>query len=90
MKKHDWEYWTPHEILVQMTEELGEIAKEVNSEFGPKPKKVSDGEGKTEDEIGDLLFAIICLSNSLEIDLDHVLDRTSTKFFTRDKDRFKK
>lgn len=88
MKENNWDYWSPHEILVQMTEELGEIGKEINAEFGPKPKKDSDDGSSVDAEIGDLLFAIMCLSNSLEIDLDKSLEKTAKKFFTRDKYRF--
>ena len=32
-------YWKPHEIMVRLLEESGELAREVNHRFGPKKKK---------------------------------------------------
>ena len=42
------------------------------------------------DEIGDVLLTIIMISDSLEIDLENVFDKTMQKINSRDKDRTKK
>ena len=34
-------YWKPHEILARLTEEVGELAREINHVYGPKKKKDS-------------------------------------------------
>ena len=52
-----------------MSEELGELAREVNHYHGEKPKKASEDENTVEKELGDMLFVIICFANSLGIDL---------------------
>ncbi|VAW19675.1 MazG nucleotide pyrophosphohydrolase, partial [hydrothermal vent metagenome] len=56
-------YWAPHEILARLTEEVGELAREVNHIFGPKKKKDSEDSNEMADELADVLFTIICLAN---------------------------
>lgn len=81
-------YFSPLAMLARMTEELGELSREVNHRFGEKPKKAEEGEQSIEEELGDLLFVIICFANSLHIDLDEALRIVMDKFNTRDKDRW--
>ncbi len=33
-------YWSPHEIICRLSEETGELAREINHRFGPKKKKI--------------------------------------------------
>lgn len=81
-------YFTPMELMARLTEELGELSREVMHEFGPKKKKASESEGAIADEMGDVLFVLICMANSLDIDLQKAHDRVMDKFNTRDKDRW--
>lgn len=81
-------YFSPLAMLARMTEELGELAREVNHQYGEKPKKSSEKEKAIEEEMGDMLFVLICLANSLHIDLEKAHDRVMDKFNTRDKDRW--
>ena len=53
------QYFKPHEIVTQMSEELGEIANEILKENTERVGK----------EIGDLTFAFICMANSHNIKL---------------------
>ena len=43
-----------------------------------------------EEELGDLQFVLICLANSLNINLQEAHERVMYKFNTRDKDRWTK
>lgn len=81
-------YFSPLAMLARLTEELGELAREVNHYYGEKPKKSSETEKAIEEELGDLLFVIICLANSLNIDLEDAHNLVMHKFNTRDKDRW--
>ena len=81
-------YFSPLAMVARLTEELGELAREVNHYYGEKPKKSSETEKAIEEELGDLLFVIICLANSLNIDLEKAHDYVMNKFNTRDKDRW--
>ena len=33
-------YWQPHEILARLIEEVGELAREINHQYGQKRKRV--------------------------------------------------
>ncbi|EAR64584.1 hypothetical protein B14911_07238 [Bacillus sp. NRRL B-14911] len=81
-------YFSPLAMLARMTEELGELSREVNHHYGEKPKKSTEEENTIENELGDMLFVLICFANSLNIDLQEAHDRVMDKFNTRDKDRW--
>jgi NTP pyrophosphatase (non-canonical NTP hydrolase) len=81
-------YFSPLAMLARLTEELGELAREVNHYYGEKPKKETEKERTIEEELGDLLFVIICMANSLNIDLQTAHNRVMEKFNTRDKNRW--
>ena len=80
-------YFSPLAMMARLTEELGELAREINHHYGEKPKKNRIGK-KIEEEIGDVLFVLVCLANSLHISLDEAHDMVMEKFNTRDKDRW--
>ncbi|MEH7380767.1 nucleotide pyrophosphohydrolase [Bacillus sp. JJ1533] len=81
-------YFSPLALLARLTEELGELAREVNHYYGEKPKKDTETEKSMAEETGDLLFVLICLANSLNIDLEDAHNTVMNKFNTRDKDRW--
>jgi NTP pyrophosphatase (non-canonical NTP hydrolase) len=81
-------YFSPLAMLARLTEELGELAREINHQYGEKPKKASETEKAIEEELGDVLFVMICLANSLQIDLEQAHDIVMDKFNTRDRDRW--
>ena len=81
-------YFSPLAMLARLTEELGELAREVNHYYGEKPKKQTEKEKTIEEELGDLLFVLICFANSLHIDLQQAHDMVMEKFRTRDKNRW--
>ncbi|WP_191560979.1 nucleotide pyrophosphohydrolase [Metabacillus idriensis] len=83
-------YFSPLAMMARMTEEMGELAREINHTYGEKPKKQSEQEKKIEEEAGDILFVLICLANSLNIDLEEAHNLVMKKFNTRDKDRWTK
>ncbi|WP_066294332.1 nucleotide pyrophosphohydrolase [Bacillus sp. FJAT-29937] len=81
-------YFSPLAMLARLTEELGELAREINHRYGEKPKKATEAEKAIEEEMGDMLFVLICLANSLNIDLETAHNQIMNKFNTRDKDRW--
>jgi NTP pyrophosphatase (non-canonical NTP hydrolase) len=83
-------YFSPLAMMARMTEEVGELAREVNHRFGEKPKKPTEAENSIEMELGDILFILICFANSLGIDLTEAHDAVMHKFNTRDADRWTK
>ncbi len=83
-------YWQPLEIMTRLTEETGELAREVNHRWGPKKKKTVEEKKELEDEMGDIIFTLCCLANSQNIDLDEAWKRVMDKCYGRDKDRYEK
>ena len=81
-------YFSPLAMVARLTEELGELAREVNHYHGEKPKKKTEKENTIEEELGDVLFVMICMANSLNIDLETAHNIVMEKFNTRDKDRW--
>ena len=83
-------YWKPLEILARLTEETGELAREINHRFGPKKKKATEDKKELEEEIADVIFTLACLANSLHLDIDRGFKAVMDKCYGRDKDRFEK
>ena len=83
-------YFSPLAMMARMTEEMGELAREINHFYGEKPKKDSEEEKTIEQEMGDLLFVLICLANSLDVNMEEAFNIVMEKFQTRDKDRWTK
>ena len=83
-------YFSPLANLARLTEEVGELAREINHTHGEKKKKSTEEENTIEAELGDNLFVLICLANSLNIDLNKSFEDTMNKFNVRDKDRFER
>lgn len=83
-------YWPPLVNMARLSEEVGELAREINHRFGPKRKKDSEAEGDLALELGDILFVLICLANEQKIDLSQALERVLAKVRTRDADRWRR
>lgn len=83
-------YWQPLEIMARLTEEVGELAREINHSFGPKKKKATEDKKEIGEEMADIIFTLSCMANSLGIDLDEGFQKAMDKCYGRDKDRFEK
>ncbi|GAB6180217.1 nucleotide pyrophosphohydrolase [Desulfotomaculum defluvii] len=81
-------YWHPLSMLARLTEEVGELAREVNHLYGQKPKKEGEPENNLELELADILFIIGCFANSMNIDLDKAFANMMEKYRQRDSDRW--
>ncbi|OGZ96517.1 MAG: hypothetical protein A2847_02510 [Candidatus Sungbacteria bacterium RIFCSPHIGHO2_01_FULL_50_25] len=89
-KAKGWEYWSPLSILARLMEETGEFARLVNHLYGDKPKRDDEKEQDLEEEMGDILYTLMCFANSKGIDLDKAIQKTFDKVMSRDKDRYRK
>lgn len=81
-------YWSPHANLARIAEEVGELARILNHQYGPKPKKADEPPQELGEELADVIFAIICLANSESIDLGKSLEQVIDKVWERDHDRY--
>lgn len=83
-------YFSPLANLARLTEEVGELAREINHYHGEKQKKSTEEPNTIEAELGDNLFVLLCLANSLNIDMTESFNQTMEKFNHRDQHRFER
>ena len=76
-------YWSPLSQYARLTEEVGELGRELNFRFGDKPRAAKDAAGSISDELGDVLFIVILLANYLGIDLASAVTATLEKYERR-------
>ena len=81
-------YWPPLSMLARLSEEVGELARELNHHYGHKPKKAEEPEGDIALEVADILFVLTCLCNSLHIDMSDAFERVLHKYTHRDAGRW--
>ena len=83
-------YFSPLSQMARLTEEVGELAREVNHTYGEKPKKTTEAENSVAEELGDVLFVTLIMANSLGIDLTDIFEKNMAKFNQRDRYRFER
>jgi NTP pyrophosphatase (non-canonical NTP hydrolase) len=88
--KFSVKYFPPFEICAQLTEETGEVCREIAHMHGHKKKKEGEETDGLESEIGDVLFVIACLANSHDVDLSKAFKKSFNKKLGRDSKRFLK
>lgn len=88
INKFEEGYWPPLSMLASLTEEVGELAREINHREKIKKKKETELKGDLGMELADVLFSLICIANYYEIDLNFQLSKVMDKYSVRDKDRW--
>lgn len=83
-------YFSPLSQMARLTEEVGELAREINHYYGEKPKKTDEKPKTVSEELGDVLFVTMIMANSLDIDLTEAFKKNMEKFNQRDKYRFER
>jgi len=81
-------YFPPLAMLARLTEEVGELARVLMHRHGGKKPKEGEAIGDAGEEIADAIFVLVCLANSLHVDLDQAFAGMMTKYRQRDADRW--
>jgi NTP pyrophosphatase (non-canonical NTP hydrolase) len=81
-------YFEPLTNMARLSEEVGELAREVNHRFGQKTKKHDEAEGDMAMEMADIMFVLICMANREGIDLQASFDKMMAKVEGRDANRW--
>ena len=81
-------YFAPLPMLARLTEEVGELSRVLMHHFGGKKPKRDEELGDVGEEIADAMFVLVCLANSLQIDLDAKFAEMMAKFRERDAERW--
>lgn len=81
-------YFEPLTNMLQLTEEVGELARVMSRTYGEQSFK--DGESHDiGDELADVLWVVTCLANQCGIDLEAALIANLEKKNSRDRKRHK-
>jgi len=84
-------YWPALEKMARLTEETGELARELNHRYGTKKKKDTEDKKEVADELIDILFTIICIANDEKINLEKAWQSmVEEKMKKRDINRFER
>ncbi|HOZ88979.1 MAG TPA: nucleotide pyrophosphohydrolase [Bacilli bacterium] len=83
-------YFAPLSRMAAMTEEVGEVARVINNMYGDKKKKDEENEKNLVEELGDLLFTLICMANAEGINLNEAFAQKMNKVTNRDSNRWEK
>ncbi len=80
-EENDMEAPAEHRVLDTMSE-LGEVAKEIlkMSNYGRKPIEYR---GELKSELGDVLYSLITIANTFDIDLEDALYQVLEKYKKR-------
>lgn len=80
-KDHGLESPVEHRLLDTMSE-LGEVAKEIlkMTDYGRKPLEKNED---LKSELGDVLYSLITVANSVEVDLEEALEEVLAKYEKR-------
>jgi NTP pyrophosphatase (non-canonical NTP hydrolase) len=81
-------YFPPLPMLARLTEEVGELSRALMHHYGGKKPKPGEDPGDVGGEIADAIFVLVCLANSLDIDLDEKFNAMMDKYRTRDAERW--
>jgi NTP pyrophosphatase (non-canonical NTP hydrolase) len=81
-------YFPPLTMLARLTEEVGELSRALLHQHGGKTPKPGEDPGDIGGEIADSVFVLVCLANSLGIDLDAKFTAMMDKYRTRDAARW--
>ena len=86
VKKYGVRYFSELTNMAILTEEVGELARQMARTYGDQSFK----QGETPnlgDEMADVLWVLLCLANQTGIDLEEELRRNFEKKTNRDKTR---
>jgi NTP pyrophosphatase (non-canonical NTP hydrolase) len=89
-RENGWQYWSPLSMFARLAEETGEVGRVMNHLFGEKPKKDTEEKEKLGEELGDVIYACICIANSQGIDLDEEIKKSIAKMAKRDMSSLKR
>ena len=76
---------SPEHRSLDVLSELGEVAKEIlkMSDYGRKPAAPTSRRQELKAELGDLLYSLITLANSFDINLEKALEAAFKKYEQR-------
>jgi len=87
IKKYGVRYFDELTNTAILMEEVGELARIMSRRYGEQSEKESDKNLNLADEIADILFVLICISNQTGVDLESAFNKNIEKKTSRDESR---
>jgi len=87
IKKYGIRYFDELTNTAILMEEVGELARIMSRRYGEQSEKESDKNLNLADEIADILFVLICISNQTGVDLESAFNKNMEKKTSRDQTR---
>jgi NTP pyrophosphatase (non-canonical NTP hydrolase) len=87
IKKYGVRYFNELTNLGILMEEVGEVARLMTRIYGEQSFKSSDEGKKLDEELGDVLFVLVCLANQCNINLTAAFLKSMEKKTHRDRER---
>ena len=87
IKKYGVRYFNEMTNTAILMEEVGELARIMSRRYGEQSEKDSDNSLDLGDEMADVLFVLICMSNQTGVDLEDAFKKNMKKKTTRDHSR---
>ena len=87
IKKYGVRYFDELTNTAILMEEVGELARIMSRRYGEQSEKESDKNLNLADEIADILFVLICISNQTGVDLESAFNKNMKKKTSRDHTR---
>ena len=91
IKKFGVRYFSELTNMALLTEEVGELSRHIARTYGEQSyKKKINSKELIQEEIADIFFVLVCLSNQMNIDLTKCIMDSIKKKTKRDANRHKK
>jgi NTP pyrophosphatase (non-canonical NTP hydrolase) len=87
IKAHGVRYFNELTNMVQLTEEVGEVARIIARRYGEQSEKESDKGKDLGEELADVMFVVLCLANQTGVDLEKAFHKKLDIKTKRDHDR---
>lgn len=87
IKKYGVRYFSELTNMAILTEEIGELARIMSRTYGDQSFKDSDLNNNISDEVADILWVLICISNQTGINLEEAFLKNIEKKTARDSTR---
>ena len=91
IKKFGVRYFSELTNMALLTEEVGELSRHIARTYGEQSyKKKTNSKELIKEEIADIFFVLVCMSNQMNIDLTKCILESIEKKTSRDSQRHKK
>ena len=90
IKEHGVRYFDELTNMVQLTEEVGEVARIIARRYGEQSEKESDKLKDLGEELADVIFVTLCLANQTGINIQKAFEKKMKLKSKRDYNRHQK